>query len=292
MVRGYYAVLDATNLPNGYDGLCAWLANYVMNPLRTGHGRTRSASSLRGLYASLTKHLTIKNNLRLTEYQRDLLDRQLDGIMVRHADSSMAGQSEEISAADIDKMYECLSEMDISTPAKRRRQLRLHAALQTGLVLWQGVLRFGDIRSVQVSWVLKKTIGGHKCFIIRYKGKTTRHSSKYKMAVIPKRADRFDAYHIVKDCMQGNQNLLFRGVTAGHIGALTKWASAPEVLNKKVTGHGFRVGGHNALAQVCENERFLNLQGGWGTGTSDSFARVYDRIQASHVTWAAAMGAE
>lgn len=83
MVKGYFDLLKKTGTGSGYDGISAWLANYVPNGLRTGYKHSRSASSLRSLYSSLLKQLKLNHGLRLTEVEEGRLDQQLEGIMTR-----------------------------------------------------------------------------------------------------------------------------------------------------------------------------------------------------------------
>lgn len=172
------------------------------------------------------------------------------------------------------------------------KKATLRGALNTGLVCWQGVLRVGDLLSMRPSWVIHRNEHDQEYFILRYKGKTSHHSSKYHMSVIPKRHDRFDAFGIVKAALNMHGTKLMANVTTRQMLKLTKWASGPEVLNKPVTGHSFRVGGRNALAAAGADSSFLDLQGGWGRDSKAGFSEVYKRVQPQQVTWASAMGAE
>lgn len=293
-MKGFFEVINRCGLRVDYEGVSAWACNYVPNMLRTGNKRTRSSGSLQSLYLSLVKSLKMHHGLVLSEAEDLKLDAMVEGVRSRYPASAItATQKEEVTAADIDIMYERLQEWIPETEKQAQQKMEYYAALQTALVQWQGVFRGKNLRDVIIRHISRKALGNRHCWVIRYRNNKQRDPSKFNVSVIPKRNDGFDAYYLVKDMMRHkHSDARLTAVTQYRMSRFCMWASGPDVLNKKITEHCFRVGGHCALKEVCDNQEFVSTQGGWTGGISGGSEAVYNRTTADHIRWAAAMGTQ
>lgn len=294
LLRGYAQVLARTGLQNGFDGLRAWIANYVVNDLHVGRGQTRRVGALPAALRGLLAALRQQGSLHLTAGQRELLDQRARGAVEVHASVALPHRAEAMTAQDLNCVFQALP---MAGEVSDRRRIRLLAAANSGLLMWQGILRFHDLQLLRIEWTREYILGDRRLFVCYFKDKPRRGSISWRTVHFPQRDDDFDCYDIIRSCMMGRtRGALVAGITARHFTELQQYIAAQRVLSHPFTSHSFRVGGLNALRAVGGDDNLVRLQGGWMSRTSGAqrvvITDVYARVSAAQLGVLAAMGRE
>lgn len=248
-----------------------FICDYVPNDAKTGQRKTRKASGLDTAHATAMAGFRRWQKWRPDPEWRQLYRDMIRSVKIEYSDSTRVEQADPVNASMIRSMHDKLP-----FPDQRGKRFYERCVMAQHLfrLMWQGMMRFGDIQHLDCKYISKhsKFVDGKRVQYLKLElqDKPRIGHNLWRVIHIPQREDILDCYELVMHYWNGRKK-----------GPLFK--QQPKVLEQckttfvaylrkeyptefgRLKPHGIRAGSMNDCMDVAADERVVLLQGGWSS---------------------------
>lgn len=249
-----------------------FVCDYVPNMANTGNGKPRKAASLATAYGTLMGGLRRWVGWTPGKSWVTLYRDMIRSVCVEYPDSTRIEQADPINGEMILQMHE---DLPLSSDPKGADFYAKCVMIQHVFrFMWQGMLRFGDIRHIDCKYISQhtKVVDGQlvKFFKIELQDKPRIGHCLWRVVHIPQRQDHLDCYELIQYYWHNRRSgplfpqtfttlLAWKAVYIAHLKE-----TAPERYTR-FRAHGIRAGSMNDCMDVASDPRVVILQGGWSS---------------------------